>query len=367
MIVRTQHHIYRDKTNGTGGDGGGGGDKSGGGDTGAGGAGGDSGAGGEGSKDGKPAAGAGSDGGAGDKGSKPAGAQAGSGDGADKGAAGDGKPDAGGKGDGKAGDPWWTGDWRNAAAKGDDKVLARLARYATPEAAFDALNKLQLKINAGELRSALPKNATAEQITEWRKETGVPETPTDYKLALKDGQVVGTEDKPIIDTFLASMHAKNISNEQASAAVDWYYEHITQQTEARAVADKAAELAMSDALHKEWGAEFRPNMNAMLSLLDGLPAAVKDDFRGGRLADGTPLLAHPDTIKWLVGLAREMNPSAALLPNGGDTSVAGIETEIKAIEDKMRSDRKAYNADEGMQSRYRDLIDARDKMKARGK
>lgn len=374
MVVRMQHHIYRDKTDGTGGDGGGapasggGGDKSGGGDlgSGVGGSGGDKGTGGDGGQVGKPASGGAGDGGSGGKGDGTGGTP-GTDGGTDKDDGGTGKPGVGDKGASKTGEPWWTGDWRNAAAKGDEKALARLARYATPEAAIEALNKLQLKISAGELRSALPKNATAEQITEWRKEQGIPEAPTDYKLALKDGLVVGAEDKPIIDGFLASMHARNMTNEQASAAVDWYYEHITQQTEARAVADKAAEQAMSDQLHKEWGAEFRPNINAMLSLLDGLPAEVRDDFRGGRLADGTPLLAHPGTVKWLVGLAREMNPASALLPNGGDTTVSGIETEIKAIEDKMRTDRKGYNADEKMQQRYRDLLDAKEKMKERGK
>jgi hypothetical protein len=44
----------------------------------------------------------------------------------------------------------------------------------------------------------------------------------------------------------------------------------------------------------------------------------------------------------------------------------GVMEEKADIEKVMREDRKAYNKDEAMQSRYRELIEAEQKLKKRG-
>lgn len=273
-----------------------------------------------------------------------------------------------------AGDPpapaasTWPDDWRNQIANGDEKIASKLSRYSSPKDVANALLSVQSKIGAGELRSVLPKNATEEQVKLWREENGIPESPDKYELKLADGLVVGADDKPLIDNLLKSMHKVNAPAGIASEVVNFYYAQIEAQEADRQQKDSAAAREATDALHAEWGAEFRPNMNMIEGLLDTAPAGVKDLIKFGRLSDGTPIMANADAIRWLNNMAREINPVTTLLPNSGSNISGAIDDEIKKIETNMGAPKgtpahKAYWNDEKAQSRYRELLDARDRAK----
>ena len=282
--------------------------------------------------------------------------------GADGGASGDG---GAGKGDGAKGkvtdEGPWGADWRTKMAGGDEAALKRLARYADPTAAVKALSQLQERISKGELRSPLAKDATPDQVKAWRAENGIPEEPGKYDL----GDIkVDPKDKPIIDSFLATAHGKNMTADQAKEAVGWYYAEVERATQARADADRVAAKAAEDQLREAWGnTEYRANIASVNNLLATAPADVKDNLMYGRLADGTPILAHAPTVQYLLGLALEINPASTLDLPGGGSRMDSIDSEIASIETTMKKDRGAYNKDEKMQQRYRDLLGARDKLK----
>ncbi|CAB4223313.1 hypothetical protein UFOVP1670_19 [uncultured Caudovirales phage] len=284
----------------------------------------------------------------------------------------------------KAGDPpaapaasvenMWPDDWRTRIAGDDGKVLKRLERYATPKEVAFALTSVQERINAGELRSSLPKNATVEQINQWRTENGIPEAPEKYALKLKDGLVIGENDKPIIEAMLKVAHGKNVSNEAASAVVDWYYDEVTRQTQERQAKDVEFARTTEEALRTEWGAEYKLNTNMIKGLVDMAPEGVRELLMGARLGNGDPMLAHPDAMRWLVGMAREINPVTALVPNATGTGmVTAIEDEIKQIQGWMGApkgspDHKKYWEDpkmSGPNGRYYQLLDAKSRMDAK--
>lgn len=299
---------------------------------------------------------------AGDQGKDDAGAAGGQGaddKAADKGAQGGGDKGADA---GKGGDaPIWREDWRTQIAGTDEAYAKKLARYSSPKDVANALLSVQNRISSGELRSSLPKNATEDQVKAWRAENGIPEAPDKYELKLADGLVVGEDDKPLIDNLMKSMHKVNAPAGIVSEVVNFYYATKEAEEAARHQKDADAARAASDALHAEWGAEFRPNMNMVDGLLDTAPAGVKDLIKFGRLSDGTPIMANPDAIRWLNNMAREINPVTTVVPNAGANVSGAIDDEIKKIETTMRTDRKAYNADEKMQARYRDLLNARER------
>jgi len=268
---------------------------------------------------------------------------------------------------GQSDDPWRgiNKEYATKDGKVDEKVLQRLGRYATPSDLINSHLALQTKISSGEFRSVLPKDANDDQIKAWRAENGIPEAPDKYELKLKDGLVVGEEDKPIIDAFLKNAHAANLTASQASAAVDWYYDQIEQQTAARAEADKQLAQKAQDELRAAWGQEYRTNENLVMGLLESAPTGVKDQFLHGRLADGTPIMSHPETVRWLNQLAREINPVTALIPNAGGNIAGAIDDEIKQYETWMKAPRdsadgKKYWADVKVQERLRALYGARD-------
>lgn len=267
---------------------------------------------------------------------------------------------------GKGDEGYWPNDWRKNIAGEDEKLLKRLERYASPKALSDALVSVQNRISAGELRGVLPKNATEEQVKQWREENGIPESPDKYELALPKGLVIGEDDKPIIDDMLKTLHGVNANNEQVSQAVNFYYAAIEKAEADRQEADRTAAQAAQDALHNEWGPEFRANMNAIDGLLATAPGDVKEQLKFGRLADGTPIMANADAIRWLNSLSREINPVTTLVPNAGADVSGSIEAEIKAIEKDMgapkgSAEHKAYWGDDKRQARYRALLEAKER------
>jgi hypothetical protein len=294
-----------------------------------------------------------------DKGGEGGGSGEGDAGGADNGGdQGGGKPAGGDQGGVKS---IWPEDWRTHIAGTDEGLNKRLSRYSSPKDIANALLSVQNRISAGELRSTLPKNATEDQIKVWREENGIPEAPDKYDLKLTDGLVVGADDKPLIDKLMVSMHKVNAPAGIASEVVNFYYQWKEEEEAARETKDADAARAASDALHAEWGKEFRPNMNQIEGLLDTAPAGVKDLIKFGRLSDGTPIMAHPDAIRWLNNMAREINPVTTLIPNSGANLSGAIDDEIAKIEKTMRTDRKSYDKDDKMQARYRDLINARER------
>jgi hypothetical protein len=181
------------------------------------------------------------------------------------------------------------------------------------------------------------------------------------------GIVIGEADKPVIDNFLTAMHEKNAKPEHVRASLDFYYKTLEDQQAKIAAKDQATLATVEDTLRPEWGAEYRANWNAVANLLSGMPNDKGEMFKHARLGDGTPLLNDPDIARWLAGIAKEQNPAATLVPNIGGNQMQGVEEELKKINTVMRTDRRAYDKDPAMQARYRELLDAKEKLAARTK
>lgn len=250
----------------------------------------------------------------------------------------------------------WPKDWREKASGGDAKKLGRLSRYASPQALADALIAAQNRISAGELKPALKKDATEEQIKEYRASVGIPETPDKYDL--KDFTISET-DKPLIDQFLVKAHETNQTPEQVKAGIESYFAIAEKMADTRRGQDAEVQKVSEDALRKEWGDDFRNNVNLINGFLDGAPDGLKDRLMMGRLSDGTPIGSDPDVLRWLLGVELERNPTATVVAGAGGAMKETVEDEIKQIETFMGKDRKAYNKDEKMQARYRQLLEYR--------
>ena len=268
-------------------------------------------------------------------------------------------------GNSEPGKSTWPDDWQSRLAKGDSKLAARFQRYASPEAMAEALIAAQNRISSGELKTALPKDPKPDELAAWRKENGIPETPDKYDLKFDDGLVIGDDDKPIIDGFLKAAHERNMTPEQAKGAIGWYYEEQKRLSDERANRDEQQRQTALDALNAEWGGNFRRNINMVDGLLTRFPEDVRDLFKGGRLADGTAILNHPQVVRALASIALEVNPAGTLVPNGTSDPMKSVETRIGEIETQMRKDRVAYNKDEKLQAEYRELLGAREKLKER--
>lgn len=258
-------------------------------------------------------------------------------------------------------------DWRKTIAGSDEKVSKLLERYSTPADFTKAHLEAVAKIRSGELLKPLAKDATPEQVKEYREALGIPEKPEGYFEKLPNGLVIGEEDKPLFDGFAAALHELHAPPAMIHKAVEWYYGMQDQQIQAQQEADSQAKPALEAKLRETWGADFKANANIYQSFIASAPEAVREALTTARDVNGNYILYSPEVVSWLTSQAREINPAGHIVPGGGDSSLNTIASEIKSIEDLMRTNRAEYNRDAAKQERYRQLIDARMKLEQRGK
>ena len=257
----------------------------------------------------------------------------------------------------------WNPKWRELMAGGDEKELKQLTRYASPLEVWKKARALEGRLSSGEVKPVLAKDATPEQIAEYRKAHGIPEAPDKYDIK---GVKIDDDDKPMIDKIVASMHGANATPEQVKAAISVLPEMKRQALAARAEADHNAASAAEEALRAEWGADFKRHMNLIGGVLDltGSPN-LKQQLIQGRLADGTPIGSSPEAMRFLLNLALIQNPAGVVVPSSGGDQMQGVADEIGKIEKVMKENRPAYNKDEAMQARYRELLGVRETLKSR--
>jgi hypothetical protein len=274
-------------------------------------------------------------------------------------------------GDPKGGDPdpkatTWPEGWRGNLAGTDEKAAKRLERFATPNDVWNSFRALEQRMSSGELRSALPKDASEDETKQWRVDNGLPAKPDEYDLKFDNGLVVGDDDKPFVDEFLKSAHTQNMTPGQVKSTVQWYYDTLEKQEEIQQAADKELSVKTVDQLRADLGNEYRRSMNLIHGLLDTAPAGFKENFLGGRLADGTPMASSVDGLKAMLAWAMDINPVTTLLPGSSTNDLSSIESKIAEIQGLMGNKKSEYwkgPKAEKMQEQYRQLIDARGKMK----
>lgn len=268
----------------------------------------------------------------------------------------------------------WPDDWRQKLAGEDKKALKTLERMADPTAVWKQAQELRAKLSSGEYKRVPPKDATEEDLAAYRKEIGLPEKPEDYEITLPQGAVMGEADKPVFDSFKGIAHKANMTPEQLNAAADWYFQQQREQAEAQDDFDQRFRSDAEEDLRADWGNDYRRNINSITGLFSTAPEGVKDRLLSGRIPihdkDGNvtgmaPLGNDPAVVRWLVSLAQELNPAATIAPGSAANSMQSIDDEIAGIEKTMREDRAAYFKDEKAQTRYRELLAAKEKLASR--
>ncbi len=257
-------------------------------------------------------------------------------------------------------------NWRQEFAGEDKAFLKTLDRFSTKGDFAKSYRELQAKVSQGVKPATLPDNPTPEQVAAWRKDNGIPETAAGYDVALGQGHVWADADKPLLDSFTAAAHEANLKPGEVKAVLGWYDQMQRGQAAQMAEADSSFRAQAEDALRKEMGGDFRANMNGISNMLNSmLDAETQNHLLTARLANGRMLGDDPRFVKMFAQLARETNPAATVVPAGTNNAPQAIADEIAELEKKMRSDRAAWFKDTASQERYRELLDAQEKMKDR--
>ena len=254
-------------------------------------------------------------------------------------------------------------NWRDPFVGDDKKRGTQLERYTTQEDFGKAFFERDALISAGDLLKPLPENATDDDIKAYRAQQGAPEEVAGYFDGMPDGLVIGEDDRPIVEDFLAKViHKFHLPPAAGYAAMTWYNDFQEQQEAAIAEQDIKHSDEFDATLRDEWGpAEFRTNMNYSENLMTDLSPEIKEEFLGARMSDNRMLSNDPAIRRWMTNLARRILPSPTLVPSNAGDMGKTIDARLAEIKGKMGT--PEYTKDEAMQAEYRDLLEAKDKQR----
>ncbi len=253
-------------------------------------------------------------------------------------------------------------NWRDEYAGDDDKFKSTLERFATPLDMGKSFREAQQTISANLHQQVPDENADEATVKAYREANNIPLEAKGYLDNLPDGLVVGEEDAEIFTDFMGVMHNLNAPPAYAHAVIDWYNKFAEQQQDDLAELDSEHHQEVEDQLRAQgrWGTDYRANVNLVGALIESsFGKENKDAFLHARDPDGRAIMNIPGVLEGLATIARQLNPITQLTPPGQGDPEQTLNDEIADIEKLMRSDRKAYNEDEKMQARLRQLYEIR--------
>jgi hypothetical protein len=278
--------------------------------------------------------------------------------------------------------PYWPDDWKERMAEhasaGDkkayDKELRRLQNFDTPFAVYGSYRGMENTWATKQFVKLPGKDGKPEEIAEFHKALGVPEKPEEYLATYKpaNGAMLGDDDKPVAAEFAAALHKSGAPPAAVHAALDWYLGNMEKQAAQLDEMDDTFRREAEQALKNDLGHAYQRKTNSIAPLFKTAPGGADVSnpkslyarVMGGRTADGKIIGNDPDMVRWLISMSQEVNPGASIVEDG-DGGIQSIDTQISAIEQRMREDRRGYNKDFAQQEKYRSLLEARNKIQSR--
>ena len=254
--------------------------------------------------------------------------------------------------------------WRETLAGDNKDALKTLERFASPKALWDSYEALRTRVAKGELKnvSAFPDKGTDEQKASWRAENGIPEDSGKYDIKLPEGVDLDQVDKESINGFTKFAFEHNLPADTANNIVNWYLTNQVERTEAANAQFDERKTETTAELSQEWGPEYKANINKIQGVLD---ATIPGDQKELKSLIFRAVQTNPHFARHYAAIALQLNPAGTLVPGDRGANEGSVSDEIKKIETTMRTDRAAYNKDDGMQKRYRELLTGYEKLTGR--
>jgi len=250
-------------------------------------------------------------------------------------------------------------NWRELAAGNDEKLASLLKRYGSLNGVAKALKEKEDLIRSGKVKRDMPDPKDEKAMGEWRKEQGIPDDPTGYKLPDAIVKRLTDEDKPVLANFTEFAHAKNAPPAFVEMAAEWYLAGQEAAATKMAEDDAAATEAAEDELRKDWAqAEYKGNFTLAKRFMEQIPV-VGAVWSEARLPNGRRLGDYPEFIAW----ASDQGRNAF-----GDATFATADTEAKhtarkeEIEKVMKTDIGLYHSS-GMDKEYTAILEKEERRK----
>lgn len=175
------------------------------------------------------------------------------------------------------------------------------------------------------------KDATKEQVAEYRKKLGVPEKPEDYAHKLPEGLTEDKIDKKLLDTWKQRLHAQGLSKTQAEAVIADYLTDNVGTIKANETAAAKQQEKWELELKTKFGGDYDKQVNFARHALDklGNPELTA-------LLDSSGLGSNPAVVEFFAKAGKAISDDSAR-GNGGSqfsgkpTSAAGAQSALEAF------------------------------------
>lgn len=261
--------------------------------------------------------------------------------------------------------PYWPEDWRERWAGKDEKMLARLKRFASPDNVFKSFVEADQKIRSGAFKQAsLPENPSEREIADYRAAHGIPETHEGYFEHVKppEGFYLDDNGKADLDFVFQKAHEANVPPSMVKPLADAFF---ARQMEAEAAMLEEAQRVTMDyrtTLKAEYGKEYVANIRLADTYMQKYAGDEAPALAAMTLADGTKLGDNPAFVRMMVNAARD---------SAGDTALVAAEYQAsgKSMDDRYRellnmstsndpNERKRYHSQE-VQNELKRIVEAR--------
>ena len=261
----------------------------------------------------------------------------------------------------------WGDDWREKLAGSDEKALATLKRYKTPEdwtkAGLEAQNRIRSARLSDDPMPDPTKNPEEARI--WRAERGIPDEATDYKLdAVVEalGGDIPDAEKPLFADYMQYAHANGIGQKDLDKNLKWYANFAKQQQAEVEAADKKNAAEVSGALKAEWKGDHDANMEMAKRAAGEVLDTESGSLFDARLPDGRRVGDVPGIVKMFHKAAVILYGEPVEGGGDGGTPPAG---RLETLRKEMKTNIEAFEGDPAKVAEYRKLLEWETKAKAR--
>jgi len=246
-----------------------------------------------------------------------------------------------------------------------EELQPTLERYATQADMGKAFMESRRQIKEGGLLKPLSPDATPEEVTAYREGLGLPADADGYLKAMPEIEGMDKEDMSLFTGLAERMLGQNAPAELFKSVVDWTVEMEGQIKAQQEQDDAIRSEQLVTELREEWGSDYSANLNVIQALLNSnFDQKTSELLLSARTGDGSALFNNRDFMQSMMKMGREQNPIGTVLDAANTSPLETVEQELEGIRQMMRTDRKAYDGDAKIQSRYRDLLTAVEKHKS---
>lgn len=245
---------------------------------------------------------------------------------------------------------YWKDDWKQKISGDDVKLTKILEKYKSPRDLANGYIELQKKLSTTRPIPQLQKDATPEQIKEYREASGIPESWEKYDTNLENGIVIGESDKPIINKHLQKFHEMNLQPEVVKKVLQSHFEISNALESERLKLAEHQQEEVAKELQKEWGVQYKDNINLIANhLTKSIGAEELTKLNQAVLPDGTYLVNNPKILNHLFKQAKQEMGGNTITPTSTSDFISLTERKNQ-LEKIAAQDPKAwYNNREARQ------------------